>query len=144
MMDAIIKVVTEEVNYLAVLIAALANFAIGAVWYSFLFGKKWASIVYPGMDTKNPSFQQGMGMIFGLSFVMGFIQAFGLACLLWMPGVSAKHGMLLGAGIALTMVFTNTWKNSLYERRPFGYVMINGTHDFLCFITMGAIVAWWQ
>jgi hypothetical protein len=34
-----------EINWLAVLAAGVAFFLLGAVWYSVLFGKKWAQLL---------------------------------------------------------------------------------------------------
>jgi hypothetical protein len=33
-----------HVNYLAVLVAALANYVIGMVWYGALFGRAWKTL----------------------------------------------------------------------------------------------------
>ena len=40
------------INYLAILIAAVVQFIIGAIWYMPLFGKTWGKI--HGMDTVPP------------------------------------------------------------------------------------------
>ena len=43
----------SNINWLAVLVATIAYFMLGAVWYSkALFGAKWASPV--GIDMNNP------------------------------------------------------------------------------------------
>ena len=37
-----------EINYIAVLVAAVAAYAVGALWYGFLFKKKWGELMgYP-------------------------------------------------------------------------------------------------
>ena len=35
--------VLQHINWLAVLVAGLAYFFLGALWYTALFGKKWQS-----------------------------------------------------------------------------------------------------
>ena len=46
--------ILSDLNWLAVLVAALAYFAIGAVWYApFLFGNAWAAA--GGLPTPDPS-----------------------------------------------------------------------------------------
>ncbi len=37
-------VATVSINYWAVLVAAIVSYAVGALWYSALFGKKWAQL----------------------------------------------------------------------------------------------------
>lgn len=45
-------------NYLAILIATVAQFIIGAIWYAPLFGTMWGKI--HGFDTKTPEVQARM------------------------------------------------------------------------------------
>jgi hypothetical protein len=40
------------VNWLAVLVAAIAYFMLGALWYGTLFQKKW--VAYQGIDMNDP------------------------------------------------------------------------------------------
>lgn len=47
-----------ELNFVAVIVATVAQFIIGAVWYSFLFGKLWAKI--HGFDKLSKEVQQKM------------------------------------------------------------------------------------
>lgn len=46
------------INYLAVLVASVAQFIIGAVWYMPLFGKTWGKI--HGFETYSPAVQRQM------------------------------------------------------------------------------------
>ena len=139
-MNFIAHIILNEVNYLAVLLAALANFVIGALWYSpLLFSKKWAEVVF-----KNQSFEEAvkgsnMAFIFTMAFLAGFIQAFALAMFLH-SGASAMIGGIFAGIIALFFLAVNLYKNSLFERRPFTYVLINGGHDIVVFVVMGMIL----
>src|SRR6186713_1887824 len=60
-----------DVNYLAVIAAAVATFLLGGLWYSpALFGKVWqreAGVSEEQMKNAN------MAMIFGLTFVLSLI-----------------------------------------------------------------------
>lgn len=47
-----------SINYLAILIASVAQFIIGAIWYMPIFGNIWGKI--HGMDTKSPEEQKVM------------------------------------------------------------------------------------
>lgn len=46
------------INYLAVLVAAVAQFIIGAIWYTPIFGKMWGKI--HGFDAQSPEVQADM------------------------------------------------------------------------------------
>ncbi len=63
----------DYINWIAVLVATLAYFALGALWYSkILFAPKW--IALNKIDINHPDAKKGMGMMFGGSFVLMFLQ----------------------------------------------------------------------
>ena len=59
-------------NYLAVLVAAVAGFAFGGIWYGVLFGKRWRAIV--GVDAFKPRPTQML-----IAFVAHLLMAWMLA-----------------------------------------------------------------
>ncbi len=65
-----------EVNYLAVLIAAVVSMAIGFLWYGpVLFGKPWMKLRgYTDESLKKA--QAEMGKLYGLSFVLALVTAY--------------------------------------------------------------------
>jgi len=70
-----------NINYIAVLIATVVQFVIGAVWYSFLFGKLWGKI--HGFDKLTKAVQQQMvkkmGPFYALQFIVTVMTTFVLA-----------------------------------------------------------------
>ena len=51
--------VFSNINWFALLIATLAYFMLGALWYSkALFGNKWAALVK--LDVNDPKLKEGM------------------------------------------------------------------------------------
>ncbi len=70
----------NNINWLAVLVAGIAYWVLGALWYSkVLFAKKW--LEYTKIDPNNPDAKKGMGVIFGGSLVLMILTAAGLAIL---------------------------------------------------------------
>ena len=135
----------SNINYLAVAIAAVASFALGALWYSpILFGKRWQS----DLGFTDEYLQQGnMGKTFGLSFVMMLIMSLGMAILLtghgdnsidWVSG--AYHGLTVG----LLFVGTSMAINYLYQRRPFSLWATDALYQILFLTLMGIIIGAWQ
>ena len=51
----------SHLNWLHILVAALAYFALGAIWYGPLFSKKW--IAYQQIDMNNPDAKKGVAAI---------------------------------------------------------------------------------
>lgn len=69
------------INYLAVLVATIVQFIIGAIWYSLLFGKLWGRI--HGFDQLSKEVQQQMmkkmGPFYALQFLVTIITTVVLA-----------------------------------------------------------------
>lgn len=134
----------SNVNFLAVLIAALASFAIGSLWYSpLMFGKGWQKAVnLSDEDIKNSN----MVKTFGLSFVLMFIMALGLALLFkghnnnettWLVGL--VHGLFVGG----FFVATSYGVNMLYQLKPFKLWIIDAGYQVLLLGVMGMIIGAW-
>ena len=68
-----------EVNYIAVLLAAVVSMAIGFAWYSTaLFGKPWMKLMgYTEKSMKESS--KGMEKMYALSFVLALLTAYVLS-----------------------------------------------------------------
>lgn len=68
-------------NYLGILLATVAQFIVGAVWYSFLFGKMWGRI--HGFDKLPKNVQnkmvKEMGPFYGIQFLVTVITTIILA-----------------------------------------------------------------
>ena len=70
-----------EINYLAVLVASIAQFVIGAIWYMPIFGNLWGKI--HGFEKLEKAVQQEMQkkmmpmlvIQFGLNFILATILA---------------------------------------------------------------------
>lgn len=130
-----------EINYWAVLVSALAFFAIGSLWYSpLLFSNAWMKEL--GF-TKESLAGSNMVKYFGLSFILMLIMAFNLAAFIgngqgWQFGATA--GALAGIGwVALAIGI-----NYLYERKSFRIWLINAGYMAVSFTVMGAIIGAWQ
>ncbi len=77
-----------DVNLLGVLVATIAMFAVGALWYMVFFAKQWGEMF--GFDklseSKQKEMQAQMGPYYGLQMVVTAITAFVLALLMvWLP-----------------------------------------------------------
>jgi Protein of unknown function (DUF1761) len=130
-----------EVNYLAVIAAAVATFALGGLWYSpALFGKAWqreAGVSEEKMKTAN------MALIFGLTFVLSLIAAWVFALFL---GPRPPMALGLGAGFSagLCWVAASFGISYLFERRSLKLWLINGGYHTLQFTIIGLILALWH
>jgi Protein of unknown function (DUF1761) len=135
----------DYINWIAVLVATLAYFGLGALWYSVLFGKRWISDLK--IDVNDPNLKKGVGMTFGGSLVLMFVQCLALAILAgrieditatWMSG--AKLGALTGCCFCAATIGVNY----LYEKKPFSLFLINAGYAIVGNIIAGIILCCWQ
>ena len=159
-----------EINYLAILVAALSSFVVGFIWYNpKVFGTIWMNEI--GM-TDEKAKQGNMIKIFGLTFVFAFLLAFFMQTItihqfsaLGMVGgdaVTAKpsfaafmtdygdafrtfkhgafHGLLAGLFISLPVVATNC----LFEQKSFKYAAITSGYWIVVMTIMGGIICAWK
>jgi hypothetical protein len=76
---------TIEINYLAIAIAVVANFFLGFLWYTPLFGKTWAKEMGFDLTKKPPAGVMVKGMIIMIigNFLMAYVFAHNIA--VWNP-----------------------------------------------------------
>ncbi len=132
-----------EVNYLAVVVAALAPMVIGAMWYGPVFGKIW--IKAHGYDQeKLAEMQAGMGKAYGLSFVCYLVMALVMALLIaatgWWGTAGGIHtGLICWLGFAATIGLT---AHLFSDRKPAAYLLDAG-FQLVYMVAMGLILASW-
>jgi hypothetical protein len=82
-------------------------------------------------------------VIFGLAFVFSAIMAANLAAFLAAPDTTLTWGATAGA-LAAIWVVLGMAVVALFERRPWGYVLVNGGYWMVSFVVMGAILGGWR
>ena len=135
----------DYLNWVAILVAALAYFGLGALWYSpVLFVKKW--IAYSNLDVNNPDAKKGMGMMFGGSLLLQFIQCLAIAIIAERIGIRGDgwmSGLKLGALTGCCLCAAPVCVNYLYEKKPLGLLLINGGYAVVGNIIAGIIICSW-
>jgi hypothetical protein len=130
-----------SINYLAVLVAALAAFVLGGAWYSkALFGKIWMK--ENGLSENELSTAK-MGRIFAGAFLLALISAFYLSALISGPP-SLLKGVTYGAIVGIGWVATSVGIIYLFERKSLILYIINGGYLVLSLMVMGAIIGAWK
>ena len=135
----------DYINWISVLVATAAYFLLGALWYSkILFAPKWIS--YLKIDVKDPNATKGMGLLFGGSFVLMFLQCLAIAILAskmevvggWLSGL--KIGAFTGGCFCAATIGVNY----LYEKKPLGLFLINAGYAIVGNIIAGVIICYWN
>lgn len=127
-----------EINWIAVVVAAVSSFVLGGLWYSpLLFGKAWQKEA--GLTDEKLK-QGNMAMIFGFSFVLSLLAAWNFANFLG-PRPSLVFGGAVGASAGLLWVASSFGINYLFERKSFKLFAINGGYHTLQFTIIGLVLA---
>lgn len=137
---------TVDVNLVAVLVAAAAAVAVGAVWYSQpLFGKQWRKMVlaWTKMSEKSMKETAASAMIGGA--FCNLVLAYALAYFFGLLEVgNASEGVAVAAWVAVGFVATVTLMNALFHGERKKLWLINIGHSALSLVAMGAILGAWQ
>ncbi len=128
----------SQLDWLAVLLAAVANMAVGALWFSpVLFGKPWMRGAGVTLESANAN----AGRAYTIAIVASVVVAVVLAALFAGSGVAgatagAGKGAILGAGLVAMFVATI----HAFEARPVSLIAIDAGYAVAATTVMGAIV----
>jgi hypothetical protein len=133
-----------NVNWLAVLVAAIAYFILGAIWYSkALFAPKWAAAV--GIDMNNPDKSKSLGKMMIGSFTLIIINCIGLALLVVRMDLSIlASGLRLGALTGLCFCTTAVAVSFIYESRPTVLYFIDCGYHIAGNLIAAVILVMWR
>jgi Protein of unknown function (DUF1761) len=132
--------VLGDINYLAVIVAAVAYFAWSAIYYAPpLTGKAWQKASGLTQEQMRPT-----PAIFVGSFIAYFLMALTLAAIARSTGASDfGDGVVLGLFVGVGIVAAATYNGSLYEQRM-NLAWINIGNAVIGFIIMAVIVTVWD
>lgn len=125
------------INWLAVLVAAIATFVLGGLWYGPLFGRIWRAAEGqtepPAKHEKHPAF------VYGLSFVLMLIAAAILAVALE-PDPSLPRSVSVGLAAGIGWVATSFGVNYLFAGRRLALFAVDAGCNIVLFALMGLII----
>jgi hypothetical protein len=136
----------SDLNWLAVLVAALAYFAIGALWYAPpVFGKVWAAaggFALPEPGTRpNPA-------IYLTPLVGSLLSAIALGMIAKASGTDTfEEGIVLGLVVAVGFAISIALVTAQFETskpKPMVWGAVNGGYHVVGNLLAAIIVASWQ
>lgn len=137
-----------EVNYLAVLVAGLAGFSLGAVWYGPLFGKKWQALM--GFTEES---MKSMAMTPAKAMALGAVSSLVMAYVLFHVTVYASaYLQVAGLNAGLTSAFW-MWVgfvgpvslgSVLWEGKSWKLWFLNSGYNLGSLLIMGAVLGAWM
>jgi len=128
------------INYLAVIIATLAGFGLGAVWYMVL-GKAWVRAMGKTEAELTPKSDAAKAMPFIIALLALFVMAWMLAGVMAHMGqVSVRGGALAGFFVWLGFVITTMGVNHAFGGAKPMLTLIDGGHWLAVLVVMGAVI----
>jgi hypothetical protein len=127
-----------DINYLALVVAAILPLVTGLIWYNpKVFGTAWMK--ESGM-TEEKAKSMNPGKTYGLAVIMAFLIAFALWPAVMTGGAPGmEHGALLGITLAMPVLATN----ALFEQKSFKYVIINAGYWIVTMALMRDLINAW-
>jgi len=137
-----------NINIWAIVVAVVANFILGFLWYTPLFGKAWAAEM--GFDTtvKPAGGEIARGMTFMVigNFLMAYVFAHNIAAWSFVPGANTMSvfGKIMSATFFTWLGFFLPGELSrvAWERKSWKLFAINTSYHFLMLLVAAVIIVY--
>lgn len=131
-----------QINYLAVLAAAIATFILGAAWY-IGFSEPWMKLA--GLTEEQIVGSGGGASAYVISFTTYVIGAYAMAILFKSMNIrTLQTGAMTGALIGALLIGGNIFTNNAYELKPIGLSILNAGFSAISGAVTGAILGAWK
>ena len=130
-----------HMNYWAILVAAVVNMLIGAVWYMpMVFAKAWMKVA----GLKKSDLKAG-GYQYCVQFFATLLTVYVLSHVLTLVGaMDWMSGALGGFWAWLGFIATTSIMPVLWEKKSFKQYLINNGEILLMLLVSGAIIGAWR
>jgi hypothetical protein len=130
----------EGINWLAVLVAAVAGYLLGAIWYTpAVFGNRWMAAL-----EKKPEELGSPVLALTVSALTTALTGVCLAFLLRGLGIQTLGaGVVCGIVIGGGIVFASMLSDYLFQSRSMTLLWIQGGYRLLYVVLICAIIAGW-
>ena len=125
-----------QINFLAVLLAAVSSFIIGGLWYSpAMFGRAW---MRSNEFTNDHLRKRRMPVVFMVSFLFSVLIAVNLAAFVGKAGL--RFDLLAALAVGIGWVAPAMGITYLFERRSGRLFFINAGYHIVTVAVMGLII----
>ncbi len=136
-----------NVNWLAVLVAAVSNMIIGGLWYGPIFGKKWQALM--GWSHSTPeqmaAMKKGMGKSYFIMFIAALVMAYVFAHTISYAGAKTlMDAIAVAFWTWLGFIGTVTLSSVLWEKKPKALWVLNNGYWLVSLIVMAKILVMWK
>lgn len=131
-----------KTNYLAVIVAAIAYWLLGAIWYGVVFGEAWMALEHM---TAEQARSMNPVLPYVITLALNVLIAYALAQIcIWRNADTLGRGASVGVLLWIGFVGPVTFTTYMYEMRPKELYAINQFFPLAGFVLMGAILGGWK
>ena len=138
-----------KINMMAILVAVAANFVLGFIWYTPLFGKVWGKEMGYDPNEKPDKSVMFKGMAFMLigNFLFAYVLSHNIAAWMFVPGIK-EMGPLSSA--LMTAIFT--WLGfylpgqlgaTVWEKNSWKLFAINTGYHLASLLVVAFVITYW-
>jgi xanthine/uracil permease len=135
-----------NINYWAVLLAAISSMVVGSIWYARgVFGDMWGKLAGVKMDRKPGATE--MTWLLGSTFVASLVTAFVLAHMAFLSnkffGNSLTQDTVTTAiWLWLGLTAARIYVHDAFEGRRKKLTILNAAHELVTLLVMAVVLGW--
>jgi polyferredoxin len=135
-----------DINYLAVLVSAIASMVLGMIWYNpSVFGSTWMKLSKLSEKDMEKAKQGGMGWRYFLALVGSLVTAYVMAHFVdYLDAVDVSGGLQAGFWIWLGFVATVMLGSVLWENKGWKLYWLNAIYHLINLEIIGVILSVWH
>ncbi len=137
------------INYLAVIVAAIAAIVIGFLWYGPLFGKPWMKLMGMSKESMSKTKQQEMMKSYAIMIVSTLVMSYVLAhttefAMTYTRTYGVMGGFMSGFWTWLGFMATIQLDDVIWGKKSWKLYFLNTSYRLVSLVVMGIIIATWR
>lgn len=135
-----------QINYIAIVVTAVINMALGFAWYGPLFGKQWLKLTGQSKESVEKVSKSGaMPKIYAIAVVGALVMSYVLAHFVQLGGMERTlgNGVMVGFWLWLGFIATTTLSSVLWEQKSWNLYALNNGYYLVLLLVNGAILSVW-
>jgi hypothetical protein len=134
-----------HVNYLAILVSAVAIFILGGLWYSVIFKKPWIRLMGIPEEKMKEGSGGAMPVLLFLSFLCGLLISYIEAIVInHFPPYALGRGVFVGTLLWVGFAAPTSFATAIFSMTPKPLWFINSAYNWVSFVVAGMILSVWR
>ncbi|MEK7250519.1 MAG: DUF1761 domain-containing protein [Bacteroidota bacterium] len=134
----------SDINWLAILVAAIIPMVVGGLWYSnMLFAKQWMALMGKTEEEIKKDFNPAR--TYGITFVMCIVMAYVMDYFVhYTMSATFLQGAKIGFALWLGMAVTTAYQSVTFQGVKQGLYTMNMGYNLVSMLLMGGVLAVWK